>query len=525
MRINDLVILPNISGKEFERLYGLPSSLIPLNGQPVLYQTILNFIETMDKDGWIYIGSFREDTRLVEFIKTTFSSRYNIKIVNLEKNAIKSEIDALFNILVQIKLDNLQDAQLFLIKEGTFIDFKEIGQFEYLKTIVRGFIGEDKETLAWYHTSWKSLLASIQKVKNRETLDLKTFFDNLTSKSVSYKNIKNLINLNNYDFARKISPKLLGCRKFNSIQIDEKRALITKSSSKDLKILQEINYYLNLPNNLKIYFPRLFEYKLGKTVSYTIEYYPYKTLSQFFVMYKLPVDVWKFIFDKVFDIYEEFSSSKFGKPSVDSIKNVYLEKIYTRFSMLQSNREVFELTDYDQIVVNGTKYPGWKYYLEFITETINDISKKSECQIIHGDLCFSNILFEPSTGIIRFIDPRGEFYEEGIYGDFRYDIAKLLHSIHGKYDYIIHGMYTLNKINCKSYDFRTLESQLEYNIEKVFFNKLKQKYKSNEIREFLVLEALLFLTMLPLHSDDEARQKCFYLIAIKILDQAINYKV
>ena len=39
---------------------------------------------------------------------------------------------------------------------------------------------------------------------------------------------------------------------------------------------------------------------------------------------------------------------------------------------------------------------------------------------------------------MKFIDPRGSFCEPGIFGDLRYDIAKLYHSVYGKYE---NGVY------------------------------------------------------------------------------------
>lgn len=61
--------------------------------------------------------------------------------------------------------------------------------------------------------------------------------------------------------------------------------------------------------------------------------------------------------------------------------------------------------------------------------------------MIHGDLHFQNILLsnETDTGFIL-VDPRGEHQGSDVY----YDMGKLFHSIHGKYDFIHSDQIRLN---------------------------------------------------------------------------------
>ena len=54
---------------------------------------------------------------------------------------------------------------------------------------------------------------------------------------------------------------------------------------------------------------------------------------------------------------------------------------------------------------------------------------ESEFSVIHGDPCFTNILIEETYNFMRLIDPRGSFGSFDIYGDSRYDLAKIFHSM------------------------------------------------------------------------------------------------
>ena len=62
---------------------------------------------------------------------------------------------------------------------------------------------------------------------------------------------------------------------------------------------------------------------------------------------------------------------------------------------------------------------------------------------IHGDFCFSNLLYDCKVRLVKMIDPRGEFGVPGVFGDRRYDLAKLAHSYAGGYDFIVADQFSV----------------------------------------------------------------------------------
>ena len=142
--------------------------------------------------------------------------------------------------------------------------------------------------------------------------------------------------------------------------------------------------------------------------------------------------------------------------------------------------------------------------------------------IVHGDYCFSNILFDSSNYIFKLIDPRGRLNKEAtIYGDPRYDIAKLRHSVVGLYDFIVHGLFKLNE-NGTNFEYKILTTN-EYGILEEIFDKYLTLNGFN-IQEIKFIEGLLFLSMIPLHKDNFDRQKVFYLKSIELLNTTIKIK-
>lgn len=166
--------------------------------------------------------------------------------------------------------------------------------------------------------------------------------------------------------------------------------------------------------------------------------------------------------------------------------------------------------------VNGVQVPSLR---EIVHETgamiAND--RKEYVTLMHGDFCFSNILYDFKSKSIKVIDPRGVDNDGNlsIYGDLRYDVGKLAHSILGLYDFIIAGMFVYNEQS--PYDVR-----LEFNVTdsiKATQDEFKNlTFAGHSIANLNVYPIMihLFLSMLPLHSDNSERQKAMLANALRL---------
>ena len=167
-------------------------------------------------------------------------------------------------------------------------------------------------------------------------------------------------------------------------------------------------------------------------------------------------------------------------------------------------------------VVNGVQVPSLR---DIVYETGAMIANdKSEfVTLMHGDFCFSNILYDFKSKSIKVIDPRGVDNDGNlsIYGDLRYDVSKLAHSILGLYDFIIAGMFVYSELS--PYDVR-----LEFNVtdsikatQEKFKNLTFAGYSISDLNVYPIM-IHLFLSMLPLHSDNSERQKAMLANALKL---------
>jgi hypothetical protein len=137
-----------------------------------------------------------------------------------------------------------------------------------------------------------------------------------------------------------------------------------------------------------------------------------------------------------------------------------------------------------------------------------------ELSVSHGDLCFSNILYSPSTQTFQLIDPRGADSEEEIYSDAYYDVAKLSHSVLGGYDFIMADLYEL--VHAEDLGVRVA-------LEHAASDALRARFAAAlgeagfDVALVRVCEASLFLSMLPLHIDAPKRVAALALRAREIL--------
>lgn len=553
MRDNILVILAASKMRvDYATIFNTVPAMLPFNGKPLVYQVILNYIRNRKDRGSIFLALPAGEEHIEQFLQVAFGSRANLHCCYINNARPYCQADTLQKLLAMMKDLNIEDSGLLIANGDVYFELPLLTTNQMATAFVCNSLvdekyshyildpmervhyvdvgdkvpsAKDKQVFVdcgvYYFPSWKELLQTRQNQHYNCTIG--KFLCEVTQGNLQLVLAQKWVDLGNLDSATTISTKVLGAREFNQLSIDEKRGLIKKSSENKDKILQEINYYIKLPHSLKIFFPRLYDFSLGKSVSYSIEYYPYKTLSEYYVMYELSEECWRRIFDKIFDVYAEFKAHPGRLPSKEQYHHIYIGKLFDRLEKVKEIPELYSLIEKSHVVINGQNYYGWKCYLPFIEEVMCKAYASCSCVVIHGDLCFSNILYEPSTNTVKFIDPRGEFFEEGVYGDPNYDLVKLMHSVHGGYDFIIHQMYLLEGANDVGYKFNLIQSEKTFSIKNVFLSRLHRDYNSKEIQTFLVQEAMLFLSMLPLHKDDLKRQKAFYLTALKVLKEAKEY--
>ena len=318
--------------------------------------------------------------------------------------------------------------------------------------------------------------------------------------------------------------KLITSRSFNNINVDTHTGLIKKRSSNNKKFINEINFTKLLPSEVQIFFPRIVDTSFySNQASATMEYYSYPTMAEYMLYWDLSDAMWEKAFSVLQQPLNVFQKYKFSI-GIKAYKSFYIDKLNSRIQEFKSQlpQKNYYLLEDEFLIINNEKYKNIKILKDKINRKLKSLYSEDDFCIMHGDYCFNNILYDYKSGIIRLIDARGSFGEQniGIYGDIKYDLAKLTHSVIGKYDYFIAKLYKLEFNANKEISLQVLDRQ-NYNLLKSLNINLINELGFS-VNNIMFLTALLFLSMCPLHADDTERQKALYIQGIILLNETLN---
>ena len=170
------------------------------------------------------------------------------------------------------------------------------------------------------------------------------------------------------------------------------------------------------------------------------------------------------------------------------------------------------------LFINGKKYRNWLVIKEEIELKVHDLYHDEDNCLIHGDLCFSNIFCDFKNKNFKLIDPRGK-WGSTMFGDLKYDVAKLRHSVVGGFDTITNGLCTASVSEGNHIAMKIFEPKNHQEVYKYLDELIQNQWNLNEIK---LIEGLLFISMLPLHKDHFERQLAFYSIGIQRLNEVLD---
>jgi len=309
-------------------------------------------------------------------------------------------------------------------------------------------------------------------------------------------------------------------RAFNSIEADGKT--VRKSSAQTNKIRAEAGWYKNLPTELKLFTPKYLgmddrDYLAG----YRMEYVYQPLLSDLSVFGKLPGNVWSQILGSCFEFLKIARQEKPqpGSPetarqfSDDFFNYMYAEKTRNRLAAYLKAQNIQPDTCYS---LNGHKLPPVKEIVDLLLANIRP-TEPADISFLHGDFFFGNTFFDFRSTNVTVIDPRAMLAggAPSLFGDHRYDVAKLSHSIVGAYDHIINARSCLTKPTSFDWQFSPTDIQLPDGLEALMFETALKTFGIGRI-ELLSMTALLFFSMLPLHSDSTERQEHLFANALRL---------
>jgi hypothetical protein len=319
--------------------------------------------------------------------------------------------------------------------------------------------------------------------------------------------------------------KLISARTFNEITVSLDKGILRKTSRHVDKLQDEYHYIKSLPREIQVYFPRIItdfhKENTGKGF-FEMEFYGYPNLVEYRLYWKLDSAHWYRIFSRLQDVLKELKKQK-GTISRNAFAEIYLEKTHRRFKNFYGQlKKAGEDTSWldREIFVNNVKCQPLDSLWDLLEKKIISLYHPGDFCIIHGDFCFNNILYDMPSGMLRFVDPRGNFGNTGttIYGDQKYDLAKLAHSALGGYDYFVNELFAIER---EGYHFHYRLNLRENNelITDLCLETVKNLgYRVNDI-QFIM--GLLFVSMCSLHKESRQRQQALFIHGLSILNNSL----
>ncbi len=546
MKYKDIQLVILAAGKA-TRLFPLtlntPKCLLSVKQKPAIYNMIIPLIKEGLKDITIIVSP--ENKEIIKLFNDTIFSDKNIKINYIiqenpkgpghaftlaESHINKPTILLLSDTICSIP--KILDRSWIAVQKISKNLFKDYCLVDVKNEIINGFIEKpskyDKEPLAviglYYFHNIRLLKRTLKSIKwddNKELQLSEVFLKYMKKENICIERTKDWEDLGTLEKYQQLSRTKNNCRHFNKLEFGTLGTI--KKISEYEKIKSEMNWFKEVENTIfaKVspkFYENTFDYN-----SYCIEYYDYLTIMEYFLYYPIPqnnkINIFKDLALTLHSIYIETKLNYVDKKiNTNKFKEYFNDILIKKTEDRIKKWDRYDLVLADTIKINNIEYVGYQKALSLLKPSIIKICDTSPdyISIIHGDPSFSNILYSPKSSIFKFIDPRGNFKIDTILGDYRYDFAKLRHCYHGKYDEIINDLFSINEIRdnievtyYKKHDYEC-------------FDNIINKLCNLDINDIELIESLLFISMIPLHSDYKDRQLAFFSQGIIMLNNQLK---
>lgn len=305
-------------------------------------------------------------------------------------------------------------------------------------------------------------------------------------------------------------------RHFNMTTID--KGIFRKTSQDVEKMRKEYKFFHAAPEQMKPYLQPTFDYwEADGYAGYSMEHLMVPDAAIQFVQGSFHESEFEGFVDTFFRFLETRKPGAIDKGAVaDSANALFLQKMFDRLDMFLDTEQGKRLNTILDVSGRCGNLMQLRQRSEALIRKAIRIDRTERLVFGHGDPCFSNILYDRRIGLMRLIDPRGaDALEDGMMHPV-YDVAKFSHSVLGGYDFVNNDLFS-----CVLDKSQNLALQLDVApkpwARQIFTSKLDAAgYDYFVVR---AAELSLFMSMLPLHIDQDGKLVGFALIATNIIEE------
>lgn len=306
-------------------------------------------------------------------------------------------------------------------------------------------------------------------------------------------------------YEAELSSQNIKQRWFNDISFTNAKVL--KSSNNqygDIVMQSEIAFYNHIKGTeAENIFPKVYETTPNSISMENMYSNGYVTVNEY--LEKYPGQETKILSD----YYEGMKSLHSVNSKITNFNDdVYAE--YIKVAIERYSKISYFIPKVDFLEINGKCYTGFNFYQTMDKLLKYFSNKKFDIALIHGDTNSTNTMYNPETGKIALIDPRGKFGNTMFYGDVNYDIAKFVYGITGYDTFNLDKYFTFDFNTSIDYGFNTMRMNLPP------LDLLDQLDVSNDIK---ILVGLIWLKLPFYIKNNPNKIIASYYIGLSILNK------
>lgn len=472
MKPNYIIIQAGGKGTRLEHLTrNKPKALIPINNLPMIFYLFNKY----PNKKFIIIGDYKRDV-LKKYLRCFAKVKYNI--VTADTTGTCAGINE--------ALELLPDNESFML---VWSDLILSDSFEMPNIESKNYIGISTDFCCrWSYKndefieekSYENGVAGLFIFKDKKEIDdvpsSGEFVRYLRDKKSIFKRI-NLIGTREFGTLEEYNKlSTVKCRPFNSINIMDNKLIKEPLDEQGKKLaINEVEWYKYVMDRNFGNIPTIYNYD-----PLTMELIDGKNIYEYD---DLPTDKKEEILTKIIDLLSRLHDLGETQTDYFSVYETYINKTFDR---LDKVRDLIPFANQKTIVVNDRTCRNVFFFKDELEEKLRQI-KCEKFNVIHGDCTFSNMMLNNDDKPLL-IDPRGYFGETKIFGDVKYDWAKLYYSIVGNYD----------KFNLKQFDLLIDNNEVKLKIESSNWENCEKKFFdliNVDEYEIKLLHAVIWLSL------------------------------
>lgn len=303
-------------------------------------------------------------------------------------------------------------------------------------------------------------------------------------------------------------------RHFNQINFD--RYFYTKESSDKLKMEAEYRFYSLVPEQMRPWLVEPFDFREhAQAASYKMLRYYVSDVALMWIHGALDTSRFDALLDRLC-VFLSLRPTQ-AQRGAERTDELLLEKVRTRCEQF--------LQSAGGLQINAlAKSSDPNLAIEVLLGRYEAIYRQHRARLLtvplaigHNDLCFSNILYDPARSLLKLLDPKGARDADALYAHAWYDYAKLSHSVLGDYDFINSGLARVHVNERGALELLIDAPAHQLALKQAF--RARMRAQGVDVDVLRVIEASLFLSMLPLHLDHPKKVLAFMLRAQQILNE------